>query len=113
MILSVLTNWGTYIQHDLRYIALIREHLCVSIAKNAVKTNPQLFELGLSNLLVLIRFYRAQLKPEIEVLLNTIYLHILDMGNSTHKQKTLILQAVKKLTEDPQVFSFDIYGFIF
>lgn len=39
---------------------------------------------------------------EIEIILNTVYLHILEMGNSTYKQKSMVLQALLKICENPQ-----------
>lgn len=103
LIMSVLNNCGPVFQHDDLYIGLIRQNLCLSISRNGVTTNPTLFELSLSIFLMVARFYRSKLKTEIEVLLNTIYLHILEMGNSTYNQKRMVLQGLLKICENPQV----------
>lgn len=41
-------------------------------------------------------------QPEIEVLLNEIFIPILEMRNSTLKQKAVILNLLLKLCQDPQ-----------
>ncbi|RKO92495.1 guanine nucleotide exchange factor in Golgi transport N-terminal-domain-containing protein, partial [Blyttiomyces helicus] len=102
LILSVLTNSGPVLQTDDLYIGLVKQNLCLSISRNGIATNPMLFELSLSIFLMVIRFYRAKLKSEVEVLLNTIYLHILEMPNSTYKQKSMMLQGLLKICENPQ-----------
>ncbi|KAJ3097757.1 Brefeldin A-inhibited guanine nucleotide-exchange protein 2 [Phlyctochytrium planicorne] len=108
LILSILNNAGPVLQTDELYSEVIRVHLCAGVSRNSITTNPMLFELSLSIFLMLIRFYRAKLKTEVEVLLNTVYLHILEMGNSTYKQKSLVLQGLLKICEDPQTLV-DLY----
>ncbi|CAG8691174.1 2151_t:CDS:2, partial [Cetraspora pellucida] len=87
---------------------LIRQALCVSLSQNGVSSNEQLFELSLSNFLMLLRYYRAPLKTELEVLFNEIYLRFLDMSNATHLQKHLVLQGLMKICQKPQIL-LDIY----
>ncbi|KAI8810188.1 hypothetical protein BJ742DRAFT_676132, partial [Cladochytrium replicatum] len=41
----------------------------------------------------------------IEVLLGTLFLHILEMTQSTYKQKSMVLQALNKICEDPQTLA--------
>ncbi|KAI9205577.1 uncharacterized protein BJ171DRAFT_423031 [Polychytrium aggregatum] len=89
-------------------LVLIRQSLCISISRNAITTNPMLFELSLSIFLLVIRFYRSQLKVEIESLLKCVYIHILEMGNSTYKQKSMVLQGLLKICESPQTLT-DLY----
>ncbi|KAJ1330546.1 hypothetical protein BSLG_009308 [Batrachochytrium salamandrivorans] len=108
LILSVLNNIGPILRTDELYLRLVRENLCLSISRNAVNTNPSLFELSLSIFLLVIRYYRDQLKVEVEVLLSTVYLQILEMGNSTYKQKIIVLQGLIKICETPQTLV-DLY----
>ena len=103
LILSVLNNSGPVLQTDDLYMSLVRHNLTLSISRNGITTNPMLFELSLSIFLMVIRFFRGRLKTEVEVLLNTIYLGILEMGNSTYKQKSMVLQGLLKICENPQV----------
>ncbi|KAJ3283292.1 Brefeldin A-inhibited guanine nucleotide-exchange protein 2 [Rhizoclosmatium sp. JEL0117] len=108
MILSILNNAGHVLQTEEMYSDLVKSTLAASISRNAVTTNPVLFEFSLSIFLMVIRYYRARMKVEVEVLLNTVYLHILEMGNSTYKQKSLVLQALQKVCETPQTLV-DVY----
>ncbi|TPX46167.1 hypothetical protein SeMB42_g03807 [Synchytrium endobioticum] len=108
LILSVMNNIGPILQSDELYVSLLRQSLCLSISRNAIATNPLLFELSLSVFLMLVRMYRAKLKSEIEVLLSTVFLHILEMGNSTYKQKSMVLQGLLKISENPQTLV-DLY----
>ncbi|KAJ3307491.1 Brefeldin A-inhibited guanine nucleotide-exchange protein 2, partial [Blyttiomyces sp. JEL0837] len=86
----------------------VKNNLTASISRNAVTLNPTLFELSFSIFLMVIRFYRGRLKMEIEVILNMVYLHILEMGNSTYQQKALVLQGLHKISENPQCLA-DLY----
>ncbi|KAJ3232185.1 Brefeldin A-inhibited guanine nucleotide-exchange protein 2 [Chytriomyces hyalinus] len=108
MLLSVLNNAGPVLQNEDMFAGLVKTSLAASIGRNAVTTNPALFELSLSIFLMLIRYYRASMKTEVEVLLNTVYLHILEMGNSTYKQKSLVLQGLQKVMENSQTLV-DLY----
>jgi hypothetical protein len=108
LILSVLNNAGPVLQGHELYAELVRKHLAASVSRNAITTNPALFELSLSIFLMVMRYYRARLKAEIEILLNTVYLHILEMGNSTFTQKSMVLQALLKICENPQILA-DLY----
>lgn len=103
LLLSVYNNAGPLILTDELYIKLVQQNVTLSISRNAVTTNPALFELSLSILLLVIRHYRHHLKLEIEVLLSTVYLQILEMGNSTYSQRSVVLQALNKICGNPQV----------
>lgn len=105
LLMSVFNNVGSIILNDKLFITLVKENITLSISKNAVTTNPALFELSLSILLLVMRHYRHHLKLEIEVLLVTIYLQILEMGNSTYTQRSIVLQALIKICGSPQVLS--------
>ena len=103
LVLSVLNNAGPVLKSEQAFTDVIKNSLCLSISRNALTTNPVLFELSFSTFLLVISHFRDRLKPEIEVLLSNIYLHILDMGNSSYRQKSIILQGLLKLCENPQV----------
>lgn len=108
LILSILNNSGPVFQKDPLYCDMIKNYLCISISKNGISENPLIFELSLSIFIMMLRFYKAPLKAEIEVILNTIYLHILDMGSSSFIQKKKLLEGLLKVCENPQTLV-DIY----
>ena len=102
LLLSVFQNLGHVFRKDAELLVVIKALVPLVISRNAVTTNPALFELSLSIFLLTIRFYRHKLKLEIEVQLG-MYLQILELGNSTYKQKSTILQGLLKICENPQV----------
>nr|CAG8600694.1 11498_t:CDS:2 [Entrophospora candida] len=108
LILSILDNSGPVLHNDELFINLIRKSFCVSLSQSGVSSNEQLFELSLSNFLMLLRYYRAPLKSELEVLFSEIYLKFLDMSNATYQQKKLVLQGLMKICLKPQIL-LDIY----
>ncbi|KAJ3306504.1 Brefeldin A-inhibited guanine nucleotide-exchange protein 1 [Kappamyces sp. JEL0829] len=107
LILSVFQNLGPAFLQDNVFFGIVKKNVSLLISRNAITTNPLLFELSLSIFLLLIRFYRHKLKLEVEIQLG-MYLQILEMGNSTYKQKSNILQGLLKICENPQTL-LDIY----
>ena len=108
LIMSTLEISGLYFRKDAEFIQLIRKNLCLSLSKNGVNSNLNLFELSLQIFIFLLENFKASLKPELEVLFNEIYLQILDMVNATALQKGLVLQGLLKLCENGQNL-LDIY----
>ncbi|KAJ3323987.1 Protein transport protein sec71 [Boothiomyces sp. JEL0866] len=107
LIQSVFNNLGPVFRKDPEMFKIVKENVSNVISKNAITTNPTLFEASLAIFILLIKFYRHKLKMEIEVLLG-IYFQILEMGNSTYKQKSIILQRLLYIAENPQILM-DIY----
>ncbi|KAG0288521.1 Brefeldin A-inhibited guanine nucleotide-exchange protein 2 [Linnemannia gamsii] len=108
LILSMMNNSGPVFQSDELFVSAVRQYLCVSLSQNGVSANETLFEFSLSLFLTLLRYYRAQLKAEIEVLFNEFYLKFLDMSNATPRQKEMVLQGLHKICSNPQSLV-DIY----
>lgn len=102
LILSVFNNLGTFFRGQDDLVTVVREEVGVVVRRNAVTTNPTLFELSLSIFLLLIRYFRSKMKSEVEVQIG-MYLQILEMGNSSYKQKSCILQGLLKICESQQV----------
>ncbi|KAF9982940.1 Brefeldin A-inhibited guanine nucleotide-exchange protein 1 [Mortierella antarctica] len=108
LILSMMNNSGPVFQTDNLFVGAVRQYLCVSLSQNGVSANETLFEFSLSLFLTVLRYYRAQLKAEIEVLFNEFYLKFLDMSNATLRQKEMVLQGLHKICSNPQSLV-DIY----
>ncbi|KAJ3338818.1 Brefeldin A-inhibited guanine nucleotide-exchange protein 1 [Gonapodya sp. JEL0774] len=109
LILAMLRAGGPQFRSDNRILGSIRSGLCLSLSRNAVVANdPHLFELGVSVYVSLMLGYRAVLKKELEVLSNNIFLHVLDMGSSSAKQKSTVLAGLGKLATDGQLLG-DLY----
>ncbi|KAF9162811.1 Brefeldin A-inhibited guanine nucleotide-exchange protein 2 [Actinomortierella ambigua] len=108
LLLSMMNNSGPIFQSDDLYVSAARQYLCVSLSQNGASANETLFEFSLSLFLMVLRFYRAQLKGEVEVLFNEFYLKFLDMPNATTRQKEMVLQGLHKICSNPQSLV-DIY----
>lgn len=99
------------------FLQATKQYLCQSLARNAVSSVNQVFELSVEIFWYTLKSMRAQLKvscfkiccllltplqKEIEVLLNEIFIPILEMRHSTIRQKSLILAVFIRLCQDPQ-----------
>ncbi|KAG0244486.1 hypothetical protein B0O80DRAFT_525507 [Mortierella sp. GBAus27b] len=108
LLLSMMNNSGPVFQTDNLFVVAVRQYLCVSLSQNGVSANETLFEFSLSLFLTVLRYYRAPLKAEVEVLFNEFYLKFLDMSNATSRQKEMVLQGLYKICSNPQTLV-DIY----
>lgn len=90
------------------FIQAVKQYLCLALSRNAVSPVIQVFELSCEIFWRVLVGMRTKLKKEIEVLLNEIFLPILQMRNSTMKQKSILLAAFGRLAQDPQALV-DIY----
>ncbi|KAG0150678.1 hypothetical protein CROQUDRAFT_651889 [Cronartium quercuum f. sp. fusiforme G11] len=84
------------------FIQAIKQYLCLSLSRNAISSVLSVFELSCEIFWKVVSGMRTRLKKEIEVLLNEIFLPILEMRNSTVKQKSILLAALGRLFHDPQ-----------
>lgn len=90
------------------FIQAIKQYLCLALSRNAVSPVIQVFELSCEIFWRVLSGMRTKLKKEIEVLLNEIFLPILEMRNSTVRQKSILLAVFWRLSQDPQALV-DIY----
>ncbi|WWD18344.1 hypothetical protein CI109_102794 [Kwoniella shandongensis] len=84
------------------FLQATKLYLCASLSRNAVSSVNQVFELSVEIFWCMLKSMRAQLKKEIEVLLNEIFIPILEMRHSTIRQKSIILGVFIRLCQDPQ-----------
>ncbi|KAF8332688.1 uncharacterized protein EI90DRAFT_2994962 [Cantharellus anzutake] len=80
----------------------VKQYLLLSLSRNAVSPVQQVFDISVEIYWRIISGMRTKLKKEIEVLLNEIFLPILEMRNSTVKQKMTVLSMLHRLCEDSQ-----------
>lgn len=90
------------------FLTATKQYLCLALSRNAVSPVIQVFELSCEIFSRMLSGMRQKLKKEIEVLLNEIFLPILEMRTSTVRQKSLLLAAFARLAQDPQALV-DIY----
>lgn len=84
------------------FLQATKQYLCLSLSRNAVSPVTPVFELSVEIFWCMLKSMRAQMKKEIEVLLNEIFIPILEMRHSTLRQKSLILGVFIRLCQDPQ-----------
>ncbi|EJD53498.1 Sec7-domain-containing protein [Auricularia subglabra TFB-10046 SS5] len=84
------------------FIQATKQYLCLALSRNAVSPVPQVFEISVEIFWRVLSGMRKQLKREIEVLLNEIFIPILEMRNATAKQKGVLLNMLSGLCQDPQ-----------
>ncbi|UZJ52020.1 hypothetical protein CBS101457_001340 [Exobasidium rhododendri] len=84
------------------FVQAVKQYLCLSLSRNAVSSVHQVFELSCEIFWLVLSGMRTKLKKEIEVLLNEIFLPILEMRTSTARQKSTLLNVLIRLCQDPQ-----------
>ncbi|KAG8996852.1 guanine nucleotide exchange protein for ADP-robosylation factor [Tulasnella sp. JGI-2019a] len=84
------------------FLQAIKQYLCLSLSRNAVSSVTQVFEISVEIFWRVLCGMRNKLKKEIEVLLNEIFLPILEMRNATLRQKSVLLSMLYRLGQDPQ-----------
>ncbi|TKY88681.1 hypothetical protein EX895_002312 [Sporisorium graminicola] len=85
-----------------QFVQAVKQYLCLSLSRNAVSSVNQVFEISCEIFWLILNGMRTKLKKEIEVLLNEIFLPILEMRTSTAKQKSILLGVLIRLCQDPQ-----------
>ncbi|CDS00364.1 probable SEC7-component of non-clathrin vesicle coat [Sporisorium scitamineum] len=85
-----------------QFVQAVKQYLCLSLSRNAVSSVNQVFEISCEIFWLILDGMRTKLKKEIEVLLNEIFLPILEMRTSTAKQKSILLGVLIRLCQDPQ-----------
>ncbi|GAA5971918.1 hypothetical protein JCM21900_001320 [Sporobolomyces salmonicolor] len=90
------------------FLTATKQYLCLALSRNAVSPVIQVFELSCEIFSRMLSGMRQKLKKEIEVLLNEIFMPILEMRTSTVRQKSLLLAVFARLAQDPQALV-DIY----
>lgn len=105
--LAVFTDSSVIIQsattgEQTPFVQAVKQYLCLSLSRNAVSSVNQVFEISCEIFWLVLSGMRTKLKKEIEVLLNEIFLPILEMRNSTARQKSILLGVLVRLCQDPQ-----------
>ena len=84
------------------FVQAVKQYLCLCISRNAVSSVLPVFEESCDIFWLVLSGMRNKMKKEIEVLMNEIYLPILEMRSSPMAQKTVLLNTLQRLCRDPQ-----------
>lgn len=102
LILAMVQNPPESLRTHQDFLNEIKEHLSESILKNSVSNEKPIFGLSFSIFSALFVNFRKNLKNEIGVFIEEIFLKILDSGNSSYQHKFLILQVFHKIAQNPR-----------
>lgn len=99
LILGMLQSCGPVFRSSEPFINVLKKLLCISLIKNSVSSIPKIFGNALRIFVVLITSFKENLKNEIGVFIEQIFLRILESGNSTFHHKNHVLQARASIRE--------------
>jgi brefeldin A-inhibited guanine nucleotide-exchange protein len=102
LILSIMDNPGQTFTSRKEFKDIIKDHLCDSILKNSVSTDRPVFAYSLGIFVSLVNHFRENLKSEIAVFVDNVFLKMLESGNSSYHHRLLALQVFYKITSKPR-----------
>eukprot|EP00898_Chlorokybus_atmophyticus_P004086 jgi/Chlat1/4679/Chrsp3S05617 len=104
MLKILLENSGSVFRNSEKFIAAIRQYLCLSLLKNVSSPLMNVFQLSCSIFMTLVMRFRDKLKAEIGVFFPMIILRVLENNaGPNYLQKSTVLRFLYKLSDDPQV----------
>jgi brefeldin A-inhibited guanine nucleotide-exchange protein len=93
LILSIMENAGPTFTSRKEFRDIIKEHLCDSILKNSVSTDRPVFAYSLGIFVTLVSSFREHLKSEMAVFIDSVFMKMLESGNSSYNHRLLALQV--------------------
>lgn len=105
--MDVFTNasvqiYSTTTGEQTTFVQAVKQYLCLCLSRNAVSSVLAVFEESCEIFWLVLAGMRNKMKKEIEVLMNEIYLPILEMRSSPAQQKSVLLGILNRLCRDPQ-----------
>ncbi|PAV59959.1 hypothetical protein WR25_18037 [Diploscapter pachys] len=102
MLLLVLQNSSSTLQNAPPFISLIKRDLCVSLSRNAVSSNVQVFEKSLAIFVQLLDKFKHHLKMQIEVFFKEIIISMLESSTCSMHHKWILLNTIGIILGNPQ-----------
>jgi brefeldin A-inhibited guanine nucleotide-exchange protein len=100
LILNVVEKPGATFLTRPEFINIIKTSLCNGLLKHCVSNEKTVFALSISIFYALFVHFREHLKFEILVLIEQIFLKVLNSGNSNYHHKYLILRVFDKIAKN-------------
>lgn len=100
LILNVVEKPGPAFLTRPEFINIIKTSLCNGLLKHCVSNEKTVFALSISIFYALFVHFREHLKFEILVLIEQIFLKVLNSGNSNYHHKYLILRVFDKIAKN-------------
>ena len=99
-IFAVIENPGHNLSSRKEFIDIIKNNLCESLLANSVSSDKIVFELSLSIFVALLNNFKEHLKTEIGLLLEQMFLKILNSENASYHHKILVLEVLNRITQN-------------
>ena len=102
LLLSVIEKSGPLFRSHPRFLALIKDKLVRSLTQNCVSPIEPVYKMAAPMFTALVERFKPQLKHEIGVILNNIFLSMIKSPMSSYMQKSTAIVILTKLCKDPQ-----------
>jgi brefeldin A-inhibited guanine nucleotide-exchange protein len=104
LILSILEKPGSTFLTQKEFIKIVKDDLMEGLLRNCVSDDVNLFSLSLSVFFKVWHQFREHLKAQISVFIETVFLKIIDSGNSSFNHKWCVMDNFYKLAGTPKFF---------
>ena len=104
LILAILEKPKPSFINNKFFVKIIESHLCDGLLRYSVSQEREIFSLVVSIFFCLFLHFRKHLKNVILVFLETIFLKLLDSGNSSYHHKHLILNVFDKISQNSMMW---------
>lgn len=102
MIFAILEKPLGQLPQNKEFIEIIKSILCGSILNNCVCSDQNVFKLSFGIFLILVNSYKENLKREIVVFLDQIFVKFLESGNSSYTHRLLVLEVFNRIFKNPR-----------
>jgi brefeldin A-inhibited guanine nucleotide-exchange protein len=104
LILTLLEKPGNTFTTHKEFVKIVKDDLIEALLRNCMSDNINIFSLALSVFFKLWHYFREHLKQQIAVFIETVFLKILDSGNSSYNHKNIVLTQFYNLAGTPKFF---------
>ncbi|KRX10951.1 Sec7 domain [Pseudocohnilembus persalinus] len=102
MLLSIFESGGPVFMSKKEFINVIKNYLVQSLLQNCLNSEKSIFVLSFSLVVDLVTNFRENLKKEVAVFVQDIFLNILDSNNSNFNHRMFTISAFHKIFKVPR-----------
>jgi brefeldin A-inhibited guanine nucleotide-exchange protein len=104
LILNIFEKPGNIFTSNREFINIIKADLIEGLLKACMSEDLQIYSFSIKIFFKVWNFFREYLKHQISVFIETVFLKILDSGNSTYDHKWLLMENFYKLAGTAKFF---------
>ena len=104
LINSFLSQPGSFFINEKKLITILREDIFECLLISCTSLDKDIFSLTLSVMFNMWNSFREHIKTQLGVMLENVFLNVLNSENSSFIQKELVLEWIYKLTKKPKAF---------